>query len=241
MGAEDVAECFTERFTGNPSGMKNNDKHSSYKAPKTASDLRFSTVSTGESTVCAPSDPQAPRVPLSLTNHNHVIRVSQEPTTMQTIPARPTVYNGVEMRSRLEAGFAQWLDQMRWKWEYEPECFASPNGQWLPDFHIPGIRCVWIDPETTELEGVTDIYVEIKPAIFDRAQSAAMRLRMSSLYESRPDSVALLVREGTNPEVVSRDGSYGTPVDWSWNGLWPIDARGVDGPWPHEWWKGVAA
>ena len=158
---------------------------------------------------------------------------------MKTLPARPTTYNGVEMRSRLEAGFAMWLDQMRWPWEYEPECFASPRGQWLPDFYVPGIRCVWIDPVTTELEGACGLYVEVKPAIFDRAQTAAMRLRMSALYESRSDVVAIIAREGTNPEVVSRDGTYGTPLDWSWNGLWPIDSRRTEGPWPHEWWKGI--
>ena len=162
-------------------------------------------------------------------------------TDHNPLTPRPTTYEGVEMRSRLEAGFAMWLDAMNWPWEYEPTCFGSAKGQWLPDFHVPGIRCVWIDPTTTELEGSTDLYVEVKPAILTAGQAAATRLRMSSLYESKPNAVALLVKEGTNPEVVSRDGTYGTPVDWSWNGLWPIDARRIEGPWPHEWWKGIAA
>jgi hypothetical protein len=64
------------------------------------------------------------------------------------IPARPTVYKGIKMRSRLEADYASALDRDGETWEYEPTCFAGPDGQWLPDFRISA----W------------GIYVEIKPA-----------------------------------------------------------------------------
>lgn len=80
---------------------------------------------------------------------------------MKWLPARPTVYRGIQMRSRLEADFARWLDDpdnevfYRGRdsatWEYEPTCFASPDGQYLPDFRIP-------DPD-----GVEHAYIEIKP------------------------------------------------------------------------------
>ncbi len=60
--------------------------------------------------------------------------------------ARPTIYNGIQMRSRLEARYAAHLDAKRATWEYEPSCFASPKGQYLPDFLING-----------------SIYVELKP------------------------------------------------------------------------------
>lgn len=52
------------------------------------------------------------------------------------IPARPTIYKGIKMRSRLEADYAAWLDKVGWSWEYEPQCFASEDGQWLPDFAV---------------------------------------------------------------------------------------------------------
>src|SRR5262245_46645920 len=52
------------------------------------------------------------------------------------IPARPTIYNGIQMRSRLEARIAAVLDGMGAEWAYEPQAFASNNGQYLPDFLI---------------------------------------------------------------------------------------------------------
>jgi hypothetical protein len=51
-----------------------------------------------------------------------------------SIKARPTVYKGIQMRSRLEADYAGCLDRAGSRWAYEPECFASESGQWLPDF-----------------------------------------------------------------------------------------------------------
>lgn len=40
------------------------------------------------------------------------------------------------MRSRLEASFAEMLDQELFEWTYESQCFASRDGQYLPDFHV---------------------------------------------------------------------------------------------------------
>jgi hypothetical protein len=42
------------------------------------------------------------------------------------------------MRSRLEADFAAYLDRRGDTWKYEPGCFASSGGQWLPDFRVDG-------------------------------------------------------------------------------------------------------
>jgi hypothetical protein len=72
------------------------------------------------------------------------------------IPARPTLYKGIQMRSRLEANFAQhYLDQsFPGRWKYEPDCFASEAGQYLPDF------------------SVGSVYIEVKPAPDVVCQSA---------------------------------------------------------------------
>jgi hypothetical protein len=79
------------------------------------------------------------------------------------IPARPTVYKGIKMRSRLEADYASALDRDGQPWEYEPTCFAGPDGQWLPDFRI-GSDCTYVELkpayliewDTPELDGVYD-------------------------------------------------------------------------------------
>lgn len=65
------------------------------------------------------------------------------------IPARPTLYKGIRMRSRLEADFAAYLDGRPEPWAYEPECFSSDSGQWLPDFRVDG--------------SPNPIYIELKP------------------------------------------------------------------------------
>lgn len=46
--------------------------------------------------------------------------------------AIPTLYNGVQFRSRLEARWAAFFDLCHWKWEYEP---IDLNG-WIPDFRV---------------------------------------------------------------------------------------------------------
>lgn len=82
------------------------------------------------------------------------------------------MYAGIQMRSRLEASFAEWLDaDSSHGWEYEGQCFASKDGQYLPDFHIEfGWRDDWE-------------YAEVKPenADFDAALN-----RMHIILASEP-------------------------------------------------------
>ncbi len=55
--------------------------------------------------------------------------------------ARPTVYEGIEMRSRLEAWWAQRFDEAGRTWTYEPCAFAAPGAeQYLPDFLLEETR-----------------------------------------------------------------------------------------------------
>ncbi len=61
------------------------------------------------------------------------------------IKAIPTMYNGVQFRSRLEATWATFFDLCFWDWDYEP---IDLNG-WIPDFVLKGVNYY--------------IYVEVKP------------------------------------------------------------------------------
>ena len=65
------------------------------------------------------------------------------------IQAKPTIYNGVQMRSRLEAKWAAFFDQIGWRWEYEPDGFGD---YYIPDFMILGPRPLLIEvrPVATE-------------------------------------------------------------------------------------------
>jgi hypothetical protein len=103
------------------------------------------------------------------------------------IPARPTVYKGIRMRSRLEADYASALDRDGETWEYEPTCFGAAKGQWLPDFRI----------------SADGIYVEVKPAYlmaydgpsildtYDRVDKILKRMTVA--WESEPDAHLMLV------------------------------------------------
>ena len=64
--------------------------------------------------------------------------------------ARPTEYAGVLFRSRLEASWAAFFDELGWTWEYEPYDLDG----WTPDFIIKGKS--------------ENVFVEVKPLDLDR-------------------------------------------------------------------------
>lgn len=77
---------------------------------------------------------------------------------MSALKAIETEYKGYRFRSRLEARWAVFFDACGVKWEYEPEGFVLPNGQYyLPDFLLHDV--------TFNHAGCTegnDLYVEVK-------------------------------------------------------------------------------
>lgn len=91
----------------------------------------------------------------------------------QTIKARPTMYNGIQMRSRLEARYAQRLDNNGQAWTYEPECFADRTGQYLPDFHVTS----------------SGLYVEVK---HENANFESALERMHIILSTHPDASLLV-------------------------------------------------
>jgi hypothetical protein len=65
------------------------------------------------------------------------------------IKAIQTKYKGYRFRSRLEARFAVFLDELKVDFQYEHEGFeVAPGDYYLPDFYLPA----------------SDLYVEIKPS-----------------------------------------------------------------------------
>ena len=61
------------------------------------------------------------------------------------IEARRTRYNGVTFRSKLEAQWAVFWDELGVKWQYEPLTFKLPDGkQYTPDFWIVDLA-LWVE------------------------------------------------------------------------------------------------
>jgi hypothetical protein len=70
--------------------------------------------------------------------------------------AIPTVYKGIEFRSRLEAKWAIMFDLLDWPWHYEP----IDLDEYIPDFFIDF--------------GLQQFFVEIKPAMRKEEMREAM-------------------------------------------------------------------
>lgn len=57
-----------------------------------------------------------------------------------SMQVRETIYKGIEFRSRLEARWAVFFDELNLSWEYEPEGYRLDDGTcYLPDFYVHGI------------------------------------------------------------------------------------------------------
>lgn len=67
---------------------------------------------------------------------------------MKTVKPIETKYKGYRFRSRLEARWAVFLDELDIRYEYELEGFTLPSGTaYLPDFFLPNLG----------------VFVEVKP------------------------------------------------------------------------------
>lgn len=174
---------------------------------------------------------------------------------MATFKARPTIYKGIQMRSRLEAGYAAWLDQWGFDWEYEPQAFASPQGQYLPDFLLKNV------PEANVAGRVsaTDVYVEVKPTT-GAVDLDALAKRMAIITESTGLEAKLLLEIPGRPalellvfrypelqlswheaawiyEVGWKDDPHGRPEGVEYLGLGVPLGRDLMA-WPHGYWNG---
>lgn len=76
---------------------------------------------------------------------------------MRGIKPIPTLYGGVQFRSRLEARWAAFFDLCQWRWEYEP---LDLDG-YVPDF---------------ALRLAHTVLVEVKPFLFDGSEDEEQEL-----------------------------------------------------------------
>lgn len=70
-----------------------------------------------------------------------------------------TIYRDFKFRSRLEARWAVFFDELGIVWEYEKEGYDIEGIRYLPDFWLPVLDC-WI-----EVKGDTPGYLEKKKAV----------------------------------------------------------------------------
>jgi hypothetical protein len=130
------------------------------------------------------------------------------------LTARPTIYRGIQMRSRLEAHVARWLDTHPsfLPWEYEPTCFAGIAGQYLPDFVLHHRNF--------------DSYIEVKSHTVREGELEDIMRRMPVIWESQPRAllaIQLWDQRRDPPTLVTSlyRGPQRRDQGWSVN-LWPV-------------------
>lgn len=169
---------------------------------------------------------------------------------MSDMKARPTIYKGIRMRSRLEAGYARWLDEtFPGSWHYEPCCFADDHGQYLPDFVVDDVVIV---VEGTPRRLYIDVKADLRAAAFvgppqqgTDVYEMGVFARMQIILESEPDA-ALAVASPENGGwtlLFTRLCPYWEEASW-------VNCPHPDGchipglatviedrPWPARWWE----
>ncbi|MDQ8209635.1 hypothetical protein QEH52_19100 [Coraliomargarita sp. SDUM461003] len=147
-----------------------------------------------------------------------------------------TAYRGYRFRSRLEARWAIYFDEIGIEWEYEPEGFEFDNGiRYLPDFFFPQVK----------------LWGEVKAGRFSQKELEKVKMLVKGteqsciLLEGTPDerSYALVGKATDSDEIiVGEESGYDcvismyhnyprdegrfythtgglTEADFEWNGL----------------------
>jgi len=126
---------------------------------------------------------------------------------------RPTTYNGIAMRSRLEARVAAWLDSLGLRWTYEPQAFGAPEGQYLPDFEI----------DTSNARHLAQrMFLEVKGAVELEEYFELQRRIAAIVTASDPRAFIILADESMlQAGLVS---VYNLPLIGQWGEMYFIEA-----------------
>lgn len=140
------------------------------------------------------------------------------PAVPDRIQSIPTLYGGIEFRSRLEANVASLFDACGVSWVYEQESCELPGvGRYLPDFWLPDAR------QVVEVKGALS-----DPSI-DKPVALARALRRGAPDEeeaARPAAVVVLSQPFIRWHLGAANEAFGV----GWNGVQQVDALLVTCP-----------
>ena len=118
------------------------------------------------------------------------------------IGAIETVYNGYRFRSRLEARWAVFFDELKIEYLYEPEGYVlHDDSKYLPDFFLGDIR--------------GGMWLEIKPIGFLEGKIAEKKLEMLCTVTDKPGMIV-----AGDPTVNVEFGSFSQSNDKYYPAWW---------------------
>lgn len=109
------------------------------------------------------------------------------------IKAIDTYYNGNYFRSRLEARWAVFFEEMGLMYQYEPEGFVIDEGCcYLPDFYLPQLDC----------------YVEVKPEVENAYSHPDYRTKWAGLCAGGKKMLLLFGSPQVKPWLMIRQPDF---------------------------------
>ncbi len=109
-----------------------------------------------------------------------------------------TIYKDFRFRSRLEARWAVFFDELGIAWEYEKEGYEIDGIRYLPDFWLPDLGC-WI-----EVKGDTPGYFEKKKAVkLCLASRKDVHIFIGEPYEAESYASLTFFEHNLPPERIS--------------------------------------
>lgn len=110
------------------------------------------------------------------------------------INAIPTTYKGITFRSRTEARWAVFFDEIGIKWDYEPEGYEIGDGsRYLPDFWLPEL----------------DSFFEVKPNLEDGLDKAGDLVE--AIFRESGTYVTAFVSDGPPRPYTDERGYHHSP------------------------------
>src|SRR4030042_1299855 len=116
---------------------------------------------------------------------------------------KPTTYNGINFRSRIEARWAVFMDNCGVKYEYEPETFKLSSGLYVPDFFLIDLDCFL----EIKYDGCEDVIVNIKCGnLSDVSNKTVFLLAMTIPNENEIDCSGWTYERSTSMAMFSGGG-----------------------------------
>jgi hypothetical protein len=121
-----------------------------------------------------------------------------------------TTYRGQKFRSRLEARFAIFFDALNCEWQYEPEGFQLPSGNYLPDFYLPKVEGgTWIEVKPYGKNTLKNMTKGLKSLVILRAPiKIYFSLRMESPLKIIFIIAHTIPKEVLNLLTILSDGAF---------------------------------